>query len=175
MSEIWVKIIILRLTISSGAKLLHQDEISAFRPIEPFGYYHNRQSNSYPSGKTFYIYVCIYLWNFLKFSQTDIPIAEPDSEDDDYSISVSAVMQRRASTKGRKKGSTVAVGGGYISPRRASSPLGNVLAIGVGGGGSLSGSGYTAGSGMRGSREAMSASNSFDRRRSSVFTTSSAE
>lgn len=83
-------------------------------------------------------------------------------------------MQRRASTKGRKKGSAVAVGGGYISPRRASSPMGNALAIGVGvtgGTGSILGSGI----GMGGSREAMSASNSFDRRRSSVFTASSAE
>lgn len=88
-------------------------------------------------------------------------------------------MQRRASTKGRKKGATVAVGGGYISPRRASSPMGNVLAIGVsttaGGGGGIVGP-ICAGAAVEGSREAMmSASNSFDRRRSSVFTSSSAE
>lgn len=89
-------------------------------------------------------------------------------------------MQRRASTKGRKKGSAVAVGGGYISPRRASSPMGNVLSIGgvgvsVGGVGILGSTGIVGFGGMGGSREAMSASNSFDRRRSSVFTTSSAE
>lgn len=47
-------------------------------------------------------------------------------------------MQRRASTKGRKKGG-VAVVGGYMSPRRASSPMGNILGIGVGvsGGGGI--------------------------------------
>lgn len=73
-----------------------------------------------------------------------------NSEDEDYSISVSAVMQRRASTKGHRKK-------GYISPRRASSPMGHV--IGMGGG-------CTIGSG---------GGSSFDRRRSSVFTTSSGE
>lgn len=77
-----------------------------------------------------------------------------NSEDEDYSISVSAVMLRRASTKGHRKK-------GYISPRRASSPMGHV--IGMGGGCTIGGSSISGGGG------------SFDRRRSSVFTTSSGE
>lgn len=67
-----------------------------------------------------------------------------NSEDEDYSLSLSAVIQKRASIKGRKKG--------YISPRRGSSPMGHVSGAG----------------------------NSIvvaktDRRRSSVYTTSSGE
>lgn len=74
-----------------------------------------------------------------------------NSEDEDYSISLSAVIQRRASVRGRKKGYY------NTSPRRASSPMGHV-------------------SGVCG----ISASNSIvaskaDRRRSSVYTTSSGE
>lgn len=66
-----------------------------------------------------------------------------DSEDEDYSVSVSAIMQRRASVRGyRKKG--------YKSPRRASSPMGHVIGM------SFSGVGN-------------------ERRRSSVYTTSSGE
>lgn len=76
-----------------------------------------------------------------------------NSEDEDYSISLSAVIQRRASVRGRKKGYYNTAS----SPRRASSPMGHVS--GVGG---------------------ISASNSIvaskaDRRRSSVYTTSSGE
>lgn len=63
-----------------------------------------------------------------------------DSEDEDYSVSVSAIMQRRASVRGnRRKGS-----------RRASSPMGHVIGM------SFSGVGN-------------------ERRRSSVYTTSSGE
>ena len=64
-----------------------------------------------------------------------------DSEEDaDYSLSVSAIMQRRASVRGYRTKK------GYRSPRRTSSPLSNIIAIG-----------------------------SNDRRRSSVYTTSSGE
>lgn len=65
-------------------------------------------------------------------------------------------MQRRASTKGHRKK-------GYISPRRASSPMGHVIAISGGVTSSATASGGTGGGG------------SFDRRRSSVYTTSSGE
>lgn len=93
-----------------------------------------------------------------------------NSEDEDYSLSVSAVMQRRASTKGHHnhKKSSIVVGSaaaagitGYISPRRASSPMGHVIALG----GSIGGVGGSGGT----------AASSFDRRRSSVYTTSSGE
>lgn len=69
-----------------------------------------------------------------------------NSEDEDYSVSLSAVIQKRASVKGRKKG--------YISPRRASSPMGH--ASGGGAGNSI-------------------VVAKTDRRRSSVYTTSSGE
>ncbi|XP_059612724.1 transmembrane channel-like protein [Phlebotomus argentipes] len=75
-------------------------------------------------------------------SPLDLPAAR-DSEDEDleeYSVSVSAIMQRRASTRGARKR-------GYRSPRRASSPMGN----------------------------AMSFPGGPDRRRSSVYTTSSGD
>uniref|UniRef100_A0A1B0GNC2 Uncharacterized protein n=1 Tax=Phlebotomus papatasi TaxID=29031 RepID=A0A1B0GNC2_PHLPP len=78
-----------------------------------------------------------------------MPISHPililarDSEDEDleeYSVSVSAIMQRRASTRGARKR-------GYKSPRRTSSPMGN----------------------------AMNFPGGLDRRRSSVYTTSSGD
>lgn len=72
-----------------------------------------------------------------------------NSEDEDYSLSLSAVIQRRASVKGRKKG--------YISPRRASSPMGHVSGIG----------------GIGAVNSIVAAKN--DRRRSSAYTTSSGE
>ncbi|XP_055322286.1 transmembrane channel-like protein [Sitodiplosis mosellana] len=76
------------------------------------------------------------------------PIDVPEyinSEDEDYSLSLSAVIQRRASVRGRKKG--------YYSPRRASSPMGHVS--------------IPAGNSIAVSKA--------DRRRSSVYTTSSGE
>lgn len=63
-----------------------------------------------------------------------------ESDDEDYSITVSAIMQRRASTRGTKRR-------GYKSPRRSSSPMGHMIGIG----------------------------NFNERRRSSVYTTSSGE
>lgn len=72
-----------------------------------------------------------------------------NSEDEDYSLSVSAVIQRRASIRGRKKG--------YISPRRASSPMGHASGVG----------GIGAGNSIVVAKT--------DRRRSSVYTTSSGE
>ncbi|XP_037050808.1 uncharacterized protein LOC119084830 [Bradysia coprophila] len=70
------------------------------------------------------------------------PLQIPDSdnlnsEDEDYSVSVSAVIQRRASTKGRRFS-------GFLSPRRTSSQMSHIIIPG-------------------------------DRRRSSVFTTSSGD
>lgn len=73
-----------------------------------------------------------------------------NSEDEDYSLSLSAVIQRRASVRGRKKG--------YYSPRRASSPMGHV-------------SGGVCGIPAANSNTVSKA----DRRRSSVYTTSSGE
>ncbi|XP_031618475.1 uncharacterized protein LOC116337754 isoform X2 [Contarinia nasturtii] len=72
-----------------------------------------------------------------------------NSEDEDYSLSLSAVIQRRASVRGRKKG--------YYSPRRASSPMGHVSGV----------CGIPAGNSIAVSKA--------DRRRSSVYTTSSGE
>lgn len=95
-----------------------------------------------------------------------------DSEDEDYSQSVSAIMQRRASThRGRSRRGK--------SPRRSSSPLAAVIVAnhnahymnnshatmnntGDGGGGGGTGGGSGGGGGG-------------DRRRSSVYTTSSGE
>ncbi|GAB0099678.1 transmembrane channel-like protein [Sergentomyia squamirostris] len=77
-------------------------------------------------------------------SPLELPSVTRDSEDDDleeYSVSVSAIMQRRASTRGTRKR-------GYRSPRRTSSPLGNAMNFPGGGP---------------------------DRRRSSVYTTSSGD
>lgn len=69
-----------------------------------------------------------------------------DSENEDYSASVSAVIQRRASVRGRKKG--------FISPIGAASPMGHVSGVGAG--------------------NSIIAAKT-DRRRSSVYTTSSGE
>lgn len=79
----------------------------------------------------------------IYMEKTNIPIEDQeddvqDSDEEDYAISVTAIMQRRASTRGVR---------GYKSPRRASSPMGHMIQIG----------------------------NFNERRRSSVYTTSSGE
>lgn len=66
---------------------------------------------------------------------------EIDSEDEDYSVSVSAIMQRRASSRRSRRKS-------FRGSRRGSSPMGPI----IGGIGGLN-----------------------ERRRSSVYTTSSGE
>lgn len=89
------------------------------------------------------------------------------SEDEDYSISVSAVMQRRASTKaGQRKYKT--------SARRTSSPMGHAIMLSA-----MTPSNApaaAAAASLRSSVDVASVSASVaSRRRSSVFTTSSGE
>lgn len=93
---------------------------------------------------------CVYFSHNAHISHiSDTCIEYINSEDEDYSLSLSAVIHRRASVRGRKKG--------YYSPRRASSPMGHV-------------------SGVCGIPAANSnAVSKADRRRSSVYTTSSGE
>lgn len=92
----------------------------------------------------------IFVWFFHQCCSPRIRYTEYiNSEDEDYSLSLSAVIQRRASVRGRKKG--------YYSPRRASSPMGHVSGV----------CGIPAGNSIAVSKA--------DRRRSSVYTTSSGE
>lgn len=95
---------------------------------------------------------CLFQWpapfSFADLLENNQPHTEYiNSEDEDYSLSLSAVIQRRASVRGRKKG--------YYSPRRASSPMAH------------SGGVFIAGNSIAVSKA--------DRRRSSVYTTSSGE
>lgn len=85
----------------------------------------------------FSLILCVYLW----LCSGDVHHSD---EDEDYSASVSAIMQRRASIRGTKRRAS-------RKSRRASSPMDNLL------------------------DNITLNNNSADRRRSSVYTTSSGE